>query len=378
MRVLFLLDRLNLGGAERHTLNLSRALAARGHDVMVVVLFSGGSTSFPLEDFPTRPVLLQGRTLVSLPLIDRLAAEFHAFRPDVIFAINQSALVAATMARFRGAPISHLACRFSTTLIPTAAGKLKLPLFKWCTARADTLIFVSLLQRAYWEGRGMTARHVVAIQNGISTTRFHPPADSDRAAMRARHGLADGDVALALVGRLAPEKNHAWLLRILAAMRAEQPGDSARLRLLLIGEGPLLDDLTAQVAALGLGDRVLFLGGARDILPLLSMADVGILVSNAIETFSNAALELMACGLPMILTEIGGASEIVTEGEQGYLIPVNDDASLRRALQQVRDPDLRARLGAAARQRVMAQFTDVHMVDRYEALILGSAQARGA
>jgi len=375
MRIAFILDRLNLGGAERHTLNLSRALAARGHDIRVIVLFRGGSEQFPVADFPVPPVALAAGGLFSDRVIGRLKAALDDFAPQVVFAINQSALVAATLARLRGAAIPRLYCRFATTIIPSLAGRMKLPVFKWATARAEGLIFVSLRQREHWQARGMTSKRVVVIQNGIDTDRFVPATAEARAKMRAHYGLGPGAVSLTLVGRLAPEKNHVWLIETLAALRAEYGARVDPLHLVFIGEGPLRANLEARVAACGLGTRVIFAGGMRDVVPALAQADAGILVSNAVETFSHAAIEQMSCALPVILTDIGGASEIVVDGAQGFLVPLRDQAKLGRAMLAMLDPALRRRMGQAARARVLDHFTAEHMVDLYEAVATGQPRS---
>jgi glycosyltransferase involved in cell wall biosynthesis len=348
---------------------LARALASRGHDVAIIVLFSGGSTSFPVDEFPSRPIFLEGSRLLSISLISELVQSISKVRPDMLFAINQSALVAATLAQWRGAPVPHLACRFSTTIITSLLGRIKLPVFKWCTARADTLVFVSLLQRDYWESRGMTAKRVVTIQNGISTDRFRPPTLAERSKQRKLFGIDEKDTVLVKVGRLAPEKNHAWLIRTLAEMLRSGALETSSMRLVVIGEGPQSENLKALAVELGIGDIVIFAGGMRDITSTLAIADVGVLVSNSIETFSHAALELMCSGLPMVMTDIGGASEIIVDGETGFLIPVGDTPRLQEALQSLHDPELRQKMGTAARARVLEHFAYDMMLARYEALL---------
>ncbi|GGA27737.1 MULTISPECIES: glycosyltransferase family 4 protein [Salipiger] len=374
MRISFILDRLNLGGAERHTLNLSRALAARGYEVQVIVLFSGGSKQFPVCDFPVSPIFLNAKGILSFGLTRRLKDALNNFRADTVFAVNQSALVAATLARYRGANISQLCCRFSTTIIDSLIGRMKLPFFKWCTSRADALIFVSLLQRDYWEMRGMTSKNVFVIQNGIASDRFLPPSDIIRAQSREKYGFGFNDVSLTLVGRLSPEKNHSWLIETVAKLKLKRPEEFEPLHLFFIGEGPLRSELENLVYARGLDEKVTFAGGMSDIVPALAQADAGILVSNAVETFSHAALELMSTGLPVVLTDIGGASEIIVDGEQGFLVLPEDDAALEAALTGILDPASRSKMGVAARNRVLERFTYDRMVDQYEAIVTGNAR----
>ena len=139
MKILFILDRLNLGGAERHSLNLSKQLAQRGHEINIIVLFSGGSENFPIVEFPSEPKMLNLKSMMSVHSVLRLKTEIAEENPDIVIAINQTALAAATFARLVGCNIKNLCCRFSTTKIPTVLGKLKLPVFKmvYCAVRCS-------------------------------------------------------------------------------------------------------------------------------------------------------------------------------------------------------------------------------------------------
>lgn len=379
MRILFLLDRLDIGGAEIHTMKLAADFAARGYEVDTVVLLAGGSSNFPVDGFPSPPQRLNGTGLTSWRMLRGLASWIRGTKPDVVFAVNQSTLVVATFLRLLGIRVSHLTCIFHTTVIASLAGRIRLKLFKWCTSRADALIFVSQMQRDYWQVRGMHAREVLAIPNGVDVRRFSLPLPAARAQLRERYGISETDFVLILVGRLAPEKNHAWLLEVFSAMRREALPEAQRIRLVFIGDGPLRDGLESKARALDVSRQVIFTGAHRDVAPLLAMGDVGLLVSHSIETFSLAALELMASGLPMIMTDTGGAAEILSEGPNdndagGILVPVGDSIALRNAILQVMVPGMGASLGKAARSRVEARFTVESMVARYTTFL---AEATG-
>jgi glycosyltransferase involved in cell wall biosynthesis len=161
-------------------------------------------------------------------------------------------------------------------------------------------------------------------------------------------------------------------------MRDEGLPESARMRAVFIGEGPLRADIEAQVEALDLSNHVILAGAHRDVAPLLAMGDVGLLVSHSIETFSLAALELMASGLPMIMTDTGGAGEILHDDASaddvgGLLIAIDDPRALRSALSELAIDERRASFGAAARRRVLSRFTAQRMVDQYESFVTGAS-----
>jgi glycosyltransferase involved in cell wall biosynthesis len=127
--------------------------------------------------------------------------------------------------------------------------------------------------------------------------------------------------------------------------------------LVLVGDGPLRDELKRQAKELGLEDRILFAGEVTDVRPFLAAADLFALSSVAVETFSNAALEASAAGLPVVLTDIGGARELVDEGASGLVVPPRNPAALATALEDLlRDQARCARMGELGRARTVAAF----------------------
>jgi glycosyltransferase involved in cell wall biosynthesis len=168
------------------------------------------------------------------------------------------------------------------------------------------------------------------------------------------------------VGRLAPEKNQVAIVRAAAQLRRS----GAEVRVLLAGDGPMREEIVSEAGRLGIEERVTLAGEVTDVRPLLAAMDVFVLPSTSVETFSNAALEAMAMSLPVVLSDIGGAREMVAEGTEGFIIPPGDDAALRHALEQFScDPARRQRMAAAARARVEREFSFGRMVEAYRALI---------
>src|SRR5690606_2485177 len=127
-------------------------------------------------------------------------------------------------------------------------------------------------------------------------------------------------------------------------------------RLALVGEGELRPTVEAQVAELGLAERVQFLGLRQDVAALLPSADV-FLLSSVSEGISVTLLEAMAARLPIVATQVGGNPEVVDHGRNGLLSPRGDDAALaRNLLMLLRDADMRTRMGDAGRNRLLKLF----------------------
>ena len=168
------------------------------------------------------------------------------------------------------------------------------------------------------------------VGNGIDTERFHLVS---RAAARARFGLPDSAKVLISVGGLVERKGMHRVIEVLPALLKRHPG----LHYLIVGgaspEGDNRAELTAQVARLGLGDRVHFLGAlpSDELKWPLSASDVFVLATRN-EGWANVFLEAMACGLPVVSTDVGGNAEVVCRDELGTIVPFGDSLALQQAL----------------------------------------------
>lgn len=214
---------------------------------------------------------------------------------------------------------------------------------KFARARLVTAVTEPLAQqvRAVWPGHA-----VPVIPMGVDVDRFRP-ADGAR---------AEGPARFVTVARLQANKGHVHILRALARLR--DAGVEARYT--IVGSGPDAGAIAAEIAALGLGDRVEMAGtlGQDAVLALLQQADALVLASVGLgEAAPVAVMEAMACGLPVICSRIGGTADMMTDGVEGFLTPQGDENAITAAAGALAtDPALRARMGAAARARACAAF----------------------
>jgi glycosyltransferase involved in cell wall biosynthesis len=204
------------------------------------------------------------------------------------------------------------------------------------------------------------SRRLIVIENGVDTSSRAPVADALASVRKPGHRV------VVTVARLDPVKDLGTMIRALATL-----GDR-KVQLVLVGDGPTREELTALTRDLGLEERVTFLGFRRDVADILRAADVFAL-SSISEGMPLAALEAMAAGLPVVATAVGGTPEVVRDGVTGLLVPARDPNAFGAALARVLDDDaLRASMGAASRARVEASFslrvTTERYLDAYEAL----------
>lgn len=218
---------------------------------------------------------------------------------------------------------------------------------------------------------GLARERLRLIRNGVELPA--PLADAERAALRSGLGVGPDELLVGTVANLKPAKGIDHVLEAAAAIAATLP--EARFR--VIGEGYQRPELEARIAALGLGSRVALVGQVPDARRLYGAFDIAVHASDA-EGLPNAVLEAAAAGRAIVATAAGGTGEIVLDGQTGLLVPVGDRVALAAGIVRLaRDPDLRARLGAAARERAAGVFGMDRFVAETVALYEELAVRRG-
>lgn len=201
------------------------------------------------------------------------------------------------------------------------------------------------------------------IPNGIPTSHYTRPQIS-RAQWRAREGFSEDDAIFVCVGRFAPQKNHALLLKAFQQGPASHPNA----RLVLVGEGVLKKQLEEQAKRLRLDRQVRFLGLRSDIPDVLGASDAFVLSSDY-EGNPLSVMEAMASGLPIVSTAVGGVPSLFESGREGILVRPGDVHGLSAAMTfLLENPKLRQFLGTAAARRARDKFDVSTMVQAYEAL----------
>jgi glycosyltransferase involved in cell wall biosynthesis len=200
---------------------------------------------------------------------------------------------------------------------------------------------------------GVPAARILHIPNGIAVGTM--PIPSAREFHRPARVL--------FVGRLHRQKGVDVLLRAAAWIRERRP--TASIRFDVVGDGPLREELFALATDLDVASEVRFLGYRDDVAPFLDRADAFVLPSRA-EGISNALLEAMAVGLPVVASAVPGNTDVVEHDANGLLVDVDDPGSLGAALLRLLDePDLRGRLGREARRTVETRYSIEQVADRY-------------
>ena len=237
-------------------------------------------------------------------------------------------------------------------------------LLSWTTAR----VVVGSAQ--VWEDvrhyDGVTPARLLLLPYGICLEDL----ETSLSRQEARQTLGVSGFVLGAVGRLEEQKGHLNLLEALAQVRQELPEAT----LLLVGDGRLRPDLERRARELGLAERVRFLGTRRD-LPLIYQALDLFVQPSWWEGLPLALLKAMGAGLPVLATRVSGVREVINDGGNGRLVEPGDAAALARVLLELyRQPERRARLGAAARLTIQEGYSLEAMVAQLEQLYLELAK----
>jgi glycosyltransferase involved in cell wall biosynthesis len=202
-----------------------------------------------------------------------------------------------------------------------------------------------------FRNEGWRSDQVHVIENGVDLDRFPP-----------RRTTRHGDFRIGCVANLRPVKNIDGLMRVAARITSRHPS----VRFLVAGDGEDRARLDALHQELALAEQWQFLGSTRDVPGFLATLDAAVLPSHS-EGMSNAVLEYMAAGLPVIATNVGANARLLDNGKCGLLVPPGDEPALEQALDDViQDEDHAARLGQAARLRVEAEYSRTAMIRRFE------------
>lgn len=368
INVLFVLHTLHIGGAEKQVASLINGIDRSQYAVSLVGLKPGDTLLGQIE--PGRcengTLCLGVRKSLDLPALRRLAQHLDDNHIDVVVCTNMYALLYGWLARLHSRRKPHLVEVFHTTNHRTRKERLWMHLYKPLVRITPVLVYVSHAQARYWRGRGLRARREAVIHNGIDIQRFTDVwSAGDKLAIRRTHGFEAQDYVVGLCALMRPEKAHSDLLASLARLR----GEGVDIKALLIGGGFDQERIEGEIRDLGLADHVRITGIIEDVRPSIAACDVMVIPSTSVETFSIAALEGMALGKPMVMSDIGGAAEQVTPGANGLLFPAGSVEALADCLRRLADPRSRIEMGRSAACRVAREFSVQAMVRSYERVL---------
>jgi N-acetyl-alpha-D-glucosaminyl L-malate synthase BshA len=360
----------SIGGSGIIATELGKMLASRGHDVHIL----SSDTPVRLGDYqpglsfhrvetPSYPLFREPQYLLSLA--NKIVQVSRKERLDIVHA--HYAIPHATAAYLARQILSSVTKpgvpRVITTLHGTditllGSDRSYSETVAFCIQQSDgvTAVSESLRQDTFRE-LGVTC-DIRVIPNFLECQLYRR---RDVAPIRARLAPRGEKIAIH-VSNFRPVKRVTAAVEVFARVRRQVPA-----RLLMVGDGPDLADAAALARDLGVGEDVVFVGEQDQVVPLLSAADVFLLPSVQ-ESFGLAALEAMACEVPIVASRVGGLPEVITDGVDGFLhAPADLDGMARSTGRLLKDEALHGRMAAAARQTAEERYCDSLIVPIYEA-----------
>jgi glycosyltransferase involved in cell wall biosynthesis len=354
MRIVQLVETLETGGLERIAVDLAMAQKKAGDSPALYCMFTGGpladearAAGIPVIEFHKKPGF-------SLKLLFMLTRQLRRDAPDVVHthnpAVHHYGAVAAWMARVPGV----VNTRHGPA--PSSGGAYQERYFRAVMPLTDRVVFVSEDSRRYLEEkRGLASRKSTVIINGIELGDFlERPAAPMSLSPRIRFGA---------VGRMVPVKAHAILIDAFVELSSKLPDAE----LLIVGGGPLENDLKEQARKAGLSGRICIEGLNPRIPDVLREIDIFVMSSTS-EGLPLVILEAMAAGLPVVSTRVGGISEVAPEGDVSVLCSPGSASELAEAMYQAATACDLARMGKRAREIAIANFSLDKMWRSYQAV----------
>ncbi|MEI8168710.1 MAG: glycosyltransferase [Rhodoferax sp.] len=373
VNLLFIVNSLGVGGAEKHVVTLVNNLDVSRFKLSLAYLKDESELLQQLDRdrIDGREFCCHVSKKIDMQAVQKLASHIRENVIDVIVCTNAFSLLYGWMARILSGHRPRLAVVFHTTELGSMKDRLQMLFYRPIFWTSDMLVYVCENQKKHWRTRALWARHATVIHNGIDVDFFHDKYSNEaKISLRKIYGFSGNDYVIGICAFLRPEKAHSDLLQAIAILR----NNGENVKCLIIGDGPQRSEIEDKIGRLGLKQHVSITGLLNDVRPAIAACSVMALVSHNVETFSIAALESMALGKAMVMTEIGGASEQISHEINGYLYMRGDITALAKALHQLMELEHRTTIGTRARSKVANHFSLSGMVQSYDRLFLRMAK----
>ena len=370
--VLHLIGSLRVGGAEQQLVSMAPLFDRKRFRIIMCAMQPGGDLMERIEGLDVEYVCLNYRIRSWVQSVSRLVSLLKREEVDVLHTHMYTA------SRF-----GRIAGLLAGTPVMIATDHGHDPWKRW-----QHIVWDRLLLR-YTAARIGVARDVadlivkrenpppekvIVVPNGVDPSRFEV-SEADGKRVRAELGIAENEILVGAVGRLVEPKALHVMIEAVSKLAETTPN----VRLALVGDGPLKDDLVRCASDLGVSERVLFAGVRMDVPAVLAALDVFAMSSNR-EGLPVVLLEAMAAGKPIVATKVGGIPEVVADHKEALLAAPNNPSELAAAMGElIADRGLREQLGRQARRKVVSQYSVAASVRRLEEVyqdLLGKREAK--
>jgi glycosyltransferase involved in cell wall biosynthesis len=359
-KLLIIIDELEPGGAERVIVDYAKNLSREKYKITVCCLVRGGILAEEIKKLNIPVVILGKKSRYDVSIIAKLVRLMLRERPDIVhthkFTGNTWGAFAALLT---GVP--KIFC--SEHNVDTWKGNLEFMIdrIRACFISRDIAVSNEVYE-FYRKKVRIPVNKLITIHNGIDPGAFSFSIDRDRKIKEL--GISNGKPIVANIARLVPQKAQHIFLEAIKILKDR----GITTKYLFIGDGPIKDDLKSLSERLGISEETRFLGFRKDVLEIMKIVDIAVSTSVR-EGFSLALLELMAVGVPVVATDVGGNREAIINEETGFLVPESSSEAVANAIERLlMDAGMRLNMSKKAVKRVNEFFTVRKMVERTEVL----------
>lgn len=367
--------RFDVGGLENGVVNLVNRLTSFRHLVVAMTEVTDFRRRITRSDVEF--VSLNKGPGQGFKLFPRLYRTFRTWRPDIVHTRNMGPLEAVIPAWAAGVPVRIHGEHGWDVTDPDGSNKVYRLERRLLRPLVSHYIALSRDLERYLSNKvGVPAADLSQIYNGVDSERFQPSPKRDTQVPDWPF-QGEGLWVLGTVGRMKEIKDQPNLARAFCEVLRREPGMRDHLRMVMVGDGPLREECRTILREAGALDLAWLPGERSDIPAIMGRMDCFVLPSRA-EGVSNTILEAMACGLPVIATDVGGNGELVRQGLDGLLVPPRDSEALASAvLDYARAPERAQAAGQTGRQRIEQEFSLDAMVERYRRVYEKSLAGKG-
>lgn len=365
-KVVFVIHGLPMGGAEKFLITLSNHLYTRKYQPYIILLSNEDLLINELDpSIPVYQVLKKSR--YDLTISKRVNRLIDCIDPYVIMCVNTYAYFLTRLGQLFSNKKSLILSPHST--IPFSRyNYIQNLIYLRFIQKSDQILYLCEAQRLFLKKTYKIPKHQNSIvYNGVDTNYFNPNKFQQNTREKFRNSLAikSDDKVIIQVARLQKEKCHSDAIMALSILNSQKIGVNTHLIIVGSGNSTYVSALKDLVQKEKLNDFVHFVGNQSDVRPYLFLADLFTLTSES-ETFSIAALEAMSMGLPVVLTDIGGAKEMVVSNLNGILVKPHNSKELANAWKTVFNFNFKPEF---IRNNVIEKFSIQSMADHYEELL---------
>ncbi len=371
IRVLSVIATLDRSGAEKQFALLAKGLPKDEFDVHAVALTRGGPYADWLEEANVPLTILHKRLKADPVALWRLRRLVRSLQPDIL---HTWLFTANTYGRLAVGKNPQPKVIVSERCVDSWKAGWQLKTDQKLQPRTDRWVVNGESVADFYREQGVPGDRINVISNGVEVADSEPLTQEERNRMLAEFDLPPNAHVVGYVGRLASQKrvkDLIWSIQMLRQLREN-------VFFLIVGDGPERDELGEFARQMTCAPFVRFAGHRSDSAKLMRAFDVFWLASE-FEGMSNSLMEAMAAGVPAIASNISPNRELVVDGETGYLVNVGDSAAFSQFADRIlANPELKTRLGIAARSRMQENFRIEQMVDRHAELFRSIMQERTA